>query len=214
MTMCVTEAVLFLDTGSGQTGDILLLDRDEDQNDRDGDQSRSRHGRPPGRLTPGSHAADHAGHANGQGHVLPRAQHRQRPEIAIPGPQEGQDRLRGQGRTGQGQHDPPIDAKFRGPIQSRRFHQFTGDTVHELAHQKNAHRRRHEGDDERLVGVGPFELAGDDEQRDQNQLEGHHRRAQHDEEQHAFAPKAVLGEAKATRFFPRRADKRRYCAAK
>ena len=117
--------------------------------------------------------------------------HHQRPQVLVPGGQEGEDRHGGDRRSGQRHHDAAVDPEPARPVDGGRLVQLLRDGVEVLVEEEDRERVGDEGHDLDLVGVQPAlgeavdevevrQLVDPPQQRQRHRLERHDQGGQDD----------------------------------
>ncbi len=116
------------------------------------------------------------------------AGHDQRPEQAVPAPEEIEEDDRRQGRPRQRRRHVPERPQVAAAVERGGVIEILRDGSEELAQQEDAEDVGREGDDQPQVGVVPAEPVDDDVVGDQRYLEGDHHRRQEEGEDDVLTP--------------------------
>ena len=118
-----------------------------------------------GRMVRSAQLGDHDGHSL----HLRLVQNQSRDEVVVPGADEGEDHLHGQGRLHDGQHDGVEGPELAGAVHPGRLHHLHGQhALQILLHVEEDDRRGDAGQDQGQIVVGQVELV--------HQLDEAHRR--------------------------------------
>ena len=118
----------------------------------------------------------------------------QRPQVLVPGPEEGEDAQGGQRGAGQRHGHPGHEAQVPVAVELGRLLEVARDLQEGLAQQEDAEARGQEGHGQALVGVEPVQRADGVEVGDERHLERDHQRGQAEDEEGALEGEAQEGE--------------------